>query len=225
MALGWGLRTQPPPQGIGGREVFACRLVARLRRRVKIVVTNLKGGVGKTTTTVYLAAVAAARGYEPVVVVDADRQASAAEWLEEQPLDGVQVVEAPSERTLVRAMGSGEGMVVVDLPPGDERLVQAAIGAADAVVIPTRAGGVEYGRVSYTLEFVPSKTARGIVITSARLGTNDLQEAIDWWNGENVPIWGVVPERVGIAAGPEARLYRDGLEEYGNVLRRALRAR
>jgi len=192
---------------------------------VKIVVTNLKGGVGKTTTTVYLAAVAAARGYTPVVVVDADRQASAAEWLEEQPLDGVEVVEAPSERTLVRAMGSGEGTVVVDLPPGDERLVQAAIGAADAVVIPTRAGGVEFGRVSYTLELIPSRTPRGIVITSARLGTNDLQEAIDWWSGEKVPIWGVVPERVGIASGPEARLYRDGLEEYGDVLRRVLRAR
>ena len=199
-------------------------MLTRLDRRMKIVVTNLKGGVGKTTSTVYLAAVAAARGYGPVVVVDADRQASAAEWLEERPLDGVEVVEAPSERTLSRAMRSEEGTVVVDLPPGDERLVQAAIGAADAVVIPTRAGGVEFGRVAYTLELIPSKTARGIVITAARLGTNDLQETIDWWSGEKVPVWGVVPERVGIAAGPEARLYRDGLDEYGDVLRRLLRA-
>ena len=82
------------------------------------------------------------------MVVDADRQASAAEWLEERPIDGVEVVEAPSERTLARAMGADEGTVVVDLPPGDERLVQAAIGAADAVVIPTRAGGVEFARVA-----------------------------------------------------------------------------
>jgi chromosome partitioning protein len=49
---------------------------------MNIVVTNLKGGVGKTTTAVYLSAVAAARGYDPVMVIDADRQASAAEWLE-----------------------------------------------------------------------------------------------------------------------------------------------
>ena len=192
---------------------------------MNIVVTNLKGGGGKTTTTVYLAAVAASRGHTPVLVVDADRQASAAEWLEERPIPEVEVVEAPSERTLARAMRSEEGTVVVDLPPGDERLVQSAIGAADAVVIPTRAGGVEFGRVSYTLQFIPAKTPRGIVITAARLGTNDLQETIDWWKQENVPIWGVVPERVGIAAGPEARLYRDGLDEYGNVLRRVLRSR
>jgi len=192
---------------------------------VRIVVTNLKGGVGKTTSTVYLAAVAASRGRTPVVLVDADRQASAAEWLEERPIEGVEVVEAPSERTLARAMGRAEdGTVVVDLPPGDERLVQSAIAAADAVVIPTRAGGVEFARVTYTLSLLPARTPRGIVITAARFGTNDLQETIDWWRGENVPIWGVIPERVGIAAGPEARLYRDGLEEYGKVLRRILRA-
>ena len=191
---------------------------------VNIVVTNLKGGVGKTTTTLYLAAVAASRGLSPVVVVDADRQASAAEWLEERPIDGVEVVEAPSERTLARAMSSDEGTVVIDLPPGDERLVQSAITAADAVVIPTRAGGVEFARVAYTLGMVPSKTPRGVVITAARLGTNDLQETIDWWKNEGVPVWGVVPERVGIAAGPEARLYRDGLDEYAKVLRRVLRS-
>jgi chromosome partitioning protein len=192
---------------------------------VNIVVTNLKGGVGKTTTAVYLAAVAAQRGHTPVVVVDADRQASAAEWLEERPLDDVEVIEAPSERTLARAMRAEEGTVVVDLPPGDERLVQSAIGAADAIVIPTRAGGVEFARVAYTLGLIPSRTPHGIVITAARLGTNDLQETIDWWTKEKVPIWGVVPERVGIAAGPEGRLYRDGLDEYGKVLRRVMRAR
>jgi chromosome partitioning protein len=191
---------------------------------VNIVVTNLKGGVGKTTTTLYLAAIAASRGYTPVVVVDADRQATAAEWLEERPIEGVEVIEAPSERTLARAMRAEEGTVLVDLPPGDERLVQSAISSADAVVIPTRAGGVEFARVAYTLGLIPAKTPRGIVITAARLGTNDLQETIDWWKSENVPIWGVVPERVGIAAGPEARLYRDGLDEYGKVLRRVLRA-
>jgi chromosome partitioning protein len=192
---------------------------------VNIVVTNLKGGVGKTTTTVYLAAVAAQRGHTPDVVVDADRQASAAEWLEERPLDDVEVIEAPSERTLARAMRADEGTVVVDLPPGDERLVQSAIAAADAIVIPTRAGGVEFARVAYTLGLIPAKTPCGIVITAARLGTNDLQETIDWWTNEKVPIWGVVPERVGIAAGPEARLYRDGLDEYGKVLRRSMRSR
>jgi chromosome partitioning protein len=192
---------------------------------VNIVVTNLKGGVGKTTTAVYLAAAAAARGHEPILLVDADRQASSAVWLEERPIDGVEVVEAPSERTVLRAMRSDEGVVIVDTPPGDERIVQSAIESADAVIVPTRAGGVEYARVAVTLGMIPSRTPRGLVIAAARLGTNDLQETIDWWRREDVPVWAVVPERVGIAAGPEARLYREGLDLYDEVLRKALRKR
>jgi chromosome partitioning protein len=192
---------------------------------MNVVVSNLKGGVGKTTTAVYLAAVAAERGHDPVLLIDADRQASSAEWLEEMPVEGVEVVEAPSERTLSRAMGRHEGVGIIDTPPGDERLVQAAINVADAVVIPTRAGGVEYARVAVTLQMIPRKVPRGIVISSARLGTNDLQEAIAWWRAEKVAIWGVIPERVGIAAGPEARLYRQGLEEYDRVFKRIMRGR
>jgi len=191
---------------------------------MNIVVSNIKGGVGKTTTSVYLAAAAAERGND-VVLIDADRQASAAEWLEGRAIDGVTVVEAPSERTLTRAMGRHDGFAVVDTPPGDERLLQSASAAADAVVIPTRAGGVEYSPVLLTLELIPAKTPRGVVICAARLGTNDLEAAIEWWKGEKVPVWGVIPERVGIASGPEARLYREGLSEYDAVLKRALRGR
>jgi len=190
-----------------------------------IVVSNIKGGVGKTTTSVYLAAAAVERGHDPVVLVDADRQASSAEWLEERPFEGVTVIEAPSERTMKRALSREDGVVVVDTPPGDERLMQSAVGSADAVVIPTRAGGVEFSPVLSTLELIPARTPRGVVITAARLGTKDLDEAISWWRSQSVPIWGVIPERVGIAAGPEARLYREGLNEYDAVLRRALRGK
>ena len=192
---------------------------------MNIAVASIKGGVGKTTTAVYLAAAAAERQNGEVILVDADRQGSSAEWLEARPLEGIEVVEAPSERTLKRALGRDDGLVVVDTPPGDERLLQSASSSADAVVIPTRAGGVEYSPVLSTLELIPARTPRGVVICAARLGTNDLEETIAWWRGEHVPIWGVVPERVGIAAGPEARLYREGRDEYEKVLRRALRGR
>jgi chromosome partitioning protein len=191
---------------------------------VNIAVSNVKGGVGKTTTAVYLAAVAAERG-EDVVLVDADPHASSAIWLEERPIEGVTVVEAPSERTLVRALRNDDALVVIDTPPGDERLVRAAIDAADSVVIPTRAGGVEFPRVATTLDMLPARTPRGLVIAAARLGTNDLTDTIDWWKKEGVSIWGVIPERVGIAAGPESRLYREGLELYADVLKRAQRRR
>lgn len=192
---------------------------------MNLVVSNVKGGVGKTTTTVYLAAAAVERGHDPVLLVDADRQASSAEWLESRPVEGVELVEAPSERTVVRAMEGHEGLGLVDTPPGDERIVRAAIERADAIVIPTRAGGVEFSRVVATLDMVPSGTPVGVVVCAARLGTHDLDQTIEWWEGQRVAVWGVVPERVSIAAGPEGRLSREGLDLYAEVLSRALRRR
>jgi len=192
---------------------------------MNIVVGNVKGGVGKTTTSVYLAAAASVRGREAVILVDSDPQGSAAEWFEQSPLEGVELIEAPSERTVVRALSNSRGtVVVVDTPPGDERIVRAALRRADAVVIPTRAGGVEPSRVLATLEMTPEDIPCGIVVCAARLGTHDLDATVEDWSSAKIPVWGVIPERVAIASGPAGRISREGLEAYQEVLRKAMRS-
>ncbi|HVB91570.1 MAG TPA: AAA family ATPase [Acidimicrobiales bacterium] len=183
--------------------------------------SNVKGGVGKTTSAVYLAAAAVRRGISPVVLVDADPQGSSAEWYDADPIEGVELMEGPSVRTVTRAMDRGDGMVVVDTPPGEGTIVRAALARADAVIIPTRAGGVEPSRVVATLEMTPSNIPAGVVICSARLGTNDLEATVAWWTDLKVPVWGIVPERVSIATGPAAGLSHEGMEHYGRVLRKA----
>jgi chromosome partitioning protein len=192
---------------------------------VHVVVVSLKGGVGKTTTAVYLAAVAA-RGRRAVTVVDADPQGSAAVWLEERPIDGVDVMEAPSERLLRKALGTDDDqeVVIVDTPPASERLVSTALDTADVVVVPTRIGGVESLRLITTLELIPDRIPAGLVVSSARPWTRDFKETLDGWTGQGVPIWGIVPERVGIAAGPEAELHADGLDAAAVVWQRVTRA-
>jgi len=189
---------------------------------MNIVVSNVKGGVGKTTTAVYLAGAAAERARDAVYLIDADRQASSAEWLEQRPIPGVELLEAPSERTVAKAMEKGEGIVVVDTPPDDERIVRAALTRADALVIPTRAGGVEPNRVVATLEMTPANIPAGVVICSARLGTRDLEATVAWWAELEIPVWGIIPERVSIASGPAANLSSEGLDLYGGVLKKAM---
>lgn len=184
-----------------------------------LTVANFKGGVGKTTSAVYLAAAAAAQGNRPVVVVDADPQASAAEWLEASPLPGVTLVEAPSERMVARAVDLSEGaLVIIDTPPGSERITRAALDVADVALIPTRAGGVEVSRVQATIAFLPEGLTHGLVIVAARTHTRDYRDTAEGWIDAGVPVWGTVPERVGVAVGPDGPLHPDGLDAYRDVL-------
>ncbi|MFA5885515.1 MAG: AAA family ATPase [Acidimicrobiia bacterium] len=194
---------------------------------MKIVVAALKGGVGKTTTCIYLAALAAAAGRE-VVVVDADAQASAADWLEssEDPsLEGVQLIEAPTERMLTKALNAAEHdqVLVVDSPPGNERIIGHALEHADVVVIPTRVGGVEWPRVDVVRKMVPKRTPHGLVICSARTFTRDYTETVQYWIDSGVEVWGTIPERVSIASGPDQTLSADGLEAYRPLWRKITR--
>ncbi len=193
-----------------------------------VVVAALKGGVGKTTTSVYLAALAAA-SRKGATLVDSDPQASAADWLdlaEDEVFDQVELVEAPTERLLTKALDRVDDheVAVVDTPPGHDRLLAKAIDRADVVVVPTRVGGVETPRVEAVLAMVPRNVPTGLVICSARTYTRDYQDVVAGWIEAQVPVWGSIPERVSIASGPEGWLAADGLEAYRGVWRRASRA-
>lgn len=190
-----------------------------------VVTAALKGGVGKTTTSVYLAALAAA-GRRSAVLVDADPQASAAEWAEaapDQQFERIDVVEAPTDRLLTRALNrvEDEDVAVVDPPPAHERLLGKALERASVIVIPTRIGGIETLRAEAVLEMVPDGTPAGLVICSARTFTRDYKDALDSWSEAGVKVWGSVPERVAIASGPAGPLSSEGLDAYRRVWRRA----
>ena len=194
---------------------------------MNIVVAALKGGVGKTTTCVYLAALALS-ARKSVALVDADAQASAADWIDtsdDPALEGIELVEAPTERLLAKALDTidDDQLAIVDSPPGNERLIGIALERADVVVIPTRVGGVEWPRVDVVRKMVPRRTPYGLAICSARTFTNDYDETVAYWTERGVPVWSTIPERVAIAAGPDGKLSVDGLDAYRPLWRKVAR--
>ncbi|WP_405063223.1 ParA family protein [Kribbella sp. NBC_01505] len=193
-----------------------------------IVTAALKGGVGKTTTSVYLAALASSNR-RTATLVDADPQGSAADWIDasdDANLNRIEIAEAPTERLLTKALDKvpPEGIGIVDMPPSHERLLNKALERARIVVIPTRVGGVETPRVKAVLELVPDDVPAGVVICSARTYTRAYQDLMEQYAKEGIPVWGSIPERVSITAGPDGPLAPDGLEAYKKVWRKILAA-
>ena len=101
-----------------------------------IAVTNLKGGVGKTTTAMHLAAVVQRSG-TPVVVLDADSEKSALEWAATGELS-FEVKQADPDKLARQAKGleARGGVVVIDGPPNSRDLLWSAASVADRIVVP-----------------------------------------------------------------------------------------
>ncbi|GAB3597300.1 Sporulation initiation inhibitor protein Soj (plasmid) [Corynebacterium faecale] len=178
-----------------------------------IGIVNVKGGVGKTTSAIYLGTAFAQMGKD-VVVIDMDHQGSASDWADraadaDTPLPfPVEISNAKRLDRYVKSINP-ETIIILDTPPGDPQNIDAAINVADFVLVPTRSSGIETSRVWDTLpalEGIP----HAVLITSARLGTKSLDLLLAILDEEEVPrfraaiplresvtaSWGAVPERL-----------------------------
>ena len=103
-------------------------------------VLNQKGGVGKTTLSVNLAACLARTG-ERVLLIDADPQGSALDWAaarQREPLFSVVGFPRPTIHKEIAQIGRGYDHIIIDGPPRVTDLARSAIMASDIVVIPVQ---------------------------------------------------------------------------------------
>ena len=103
-------------------------------------ILNQKGGVGKTTLSVNLAACLARTGTR-VLLIDADPQGSALDWAaarEGAPLFSVVGLPRASIHKEIAQIGKDYDHIVIDGPPRVTDLARSAIMASDVVVIPVQ---------------------------------------------------------------------------------------
>lgn len=154
---------------------------------------HTKGGVAKTTSALYLGIAAMRRGLS-VVVLDADPQGSALVWAEHATAAGDPLpfpVTAVTARDL--AQPPEADLVIVDTPPGQAEAIDAAIDAADLVVVPTGASPLDLQRVWPTLE-VTAHRPTVVMLTSVdlRARTTLVQSVRDVLDEAGVPVLSAV---------------------------------
>ena len=108
-----------------------------------IAFINQKGGVGKTTLSVNVAACLAASGYK-TLLIDADKQGSATAWASlrsDTPFVVNSMARANMAKDAMR-MAADYEFTIVDGPPHAEEIARSCIIAADLVVLPIEPSGL-----------------------------------------------------------------------------------
>ena len=107
-----------------------------------IVIANQKGGSGKSTLTVHLAAAAEAAGEGPAIITDTDPQGTAGDWFNQRKKAGVDtpryapVVLAELAARLKALDAAGAAYLFVDTAPSVGAVNAELFAAADLILVP-----------------------------------------------------------------------------------------
>ena len=103
---------------------------------------NQKGGVGKSTLSINIAACLALLG-QRVLLIDADKQGTASSWASLREETSFQLVSMARENMARDAMqlAAGFDFTVIDGPPQAETISRSCIVASDLVAVPIEPGG------------------------------------------------------------------------------------
>ncbi|MFD0705617.1 ParA family protein [Alloscardovia venturai] len=184
---------------------------------MKIVIANAKGGVGKTTSALYLAAAARMRGLK-ASVWDADPQASASLWADKAtelgeplPFDVI-----PANRSTLTKPTEVDELVFVDTPPSGDTMLQA-IAYADMVIVPMSDSPMEFMQTWQVMSNIQTSIQARVLLVRAEEHTTAFKELETALAEQRIPRFTAVvkkrqPLKLAVGTNPH-KLY-----EYGDVL-------
>lgn len=134
-----------------------------------IAIVSQKGGAGKTTLAVNLAAEAARSCVS--LIIDTDPQATASRWSQWRGGGDPEVVDcgAPSllAGKLSKAAELGADLAVIDTPPHADAMARQAARLANLLLIPCRPRAFDLAAIEATAELVRSSRKPAFVVFNA----------------------------------------------------------
>ncbi|MDV2387306.1 ParA family protein [Vibrio cholerae] len=120
-------------------------------------VLNGKGGVGKTTTSINVAACLSRMGFK-VVVVDTDPQSSVANWVNDNCL--FDVATCPDEKQIyqVKKTLAGYDYILIDGAGSISAISAAAVMVSDMVIVPITPSPLDFSASVAILDVVEARS-------------------------------------------------------------------
>jgi chromosome partitioning protein len=137
---------------------------------ITVAIVSQKGGAGKTTLAIHLAAAGAASKLV-TLIVDADPQATASRWGQWRGGIDPEVIDCASPpllpKKLAEAAALGAELAVIDTPPHADSMAAAACRAADILLIPCRPRAFDLDAIQTTADLVKASGKPAFVVFTA----------------------------------------------------------